>query len=73
MDAPASMRKDYHKRQLSEDSVTADPFQQFTIWWQEAVSAKIEEPNAMTLATASIDGLPAARTVLLKAFDVNGF
>jgi pyridoxamine 5'-phosphate oxidase len=46
---------------------------QFKTWWQQVLNSKITEPNAMTLATASVDGVPAARIVLLKDFDNNGF
>jgi pyridoxamine 5'-phosphate oxidase len=73
MNSLADMRKDYQLQKLSEESVAEDPFLQFNIWWSEAVAAKIDEVNAMTLATASGEGVPAARTVLLKAFDENGF
>ncbi|HLY70058.1 MAG TPA: pyridoxamine 5'-phosphate oxidase [Puia sp.] len=73
MDSLADMRKDYQLQRLSEESVDENPFLQFTRWWHEAVEAKIDEVNAMTLATASGEGVPAARTVLLKAFDENGF
>ena len=52
---------------------SADPFHQFGLWWQEAIAASIDEINAMTLATASADGVPAARMVLLKGYDANGF
>ena len=50
-----------------------DPTRQFDIWWHEAVKAKIIEVNAMTLATASADGIPSARTVLMKGFSEKGF
>lgn len=50
-----------------------DPFLQFDNWWKEAIGANLEEMNAMTLATASADGMPDARIVLLKAVDENGF
>ena len=45
----------------------------FEKWWQEALAADIDEVNAMTLATASIDGVPSARIVLLKGYDEKGF
>lgn len=73
MNSLADMRKDYQLQKLSEESVAENPFMQFNTWWSEAVAAKIDEVNAMTLATASGEGIPAARTVLLKAFDENGF
>lgn len=58
---------------LLEADLLPDPFQQFGIWMQEAVAAKLPEPTAMTLATADAKGRPSARTVLLKAFDERGF
>src|SRR6185503_15060486 len=51
----------------------ANAIKQFEKWWNEAVNSKIDEVNAMTLATASIDGLPSARIVLLKGFSEKGF
>src|SRR5579872_6244307 len=69
----ADIRKDYKLRSLSENDILRDPIPQFDKWWQEALHAGIEEPNAMTLATASADGMPDARIVLLKAFDSHGF
>jgi pyridoxamine 5'-phosphate oxidase len=69
----ADIRKEYKLRTLSEKDVHPDPFQQFDKWWQEAVHSNLEEVNAMTLATASADGMPDARIVLLKGFDKNGF
>ena len=69
----ADLRKDYKLKSLSEKEVDADPFRQFQLWWDEAVAAQIEEVNAMTLATASSDGIPAARIVLLKGLTGRGF
>ncbi|MBS1576088.1 MAG: pyridoxamine 5'-phosphate oxidase [Bacteroidetes bacterium] len=69
----ADIRKDYLSRTLSESEVAPDPLQQFDVWWNEALKSEIEEPNAMTLATASSDGFPSARIVLLKGFDKKGF
>lgn len=73
MSTIADIRTDYRQRSLSENDVQPDPLQQFGVWWDEAVSSKIEEVNAMTLATASVDGLPAARIVLMKGYDHRGF
>jgi pyridoxamine 5'-phosphate oxidase len=73
MQSIADIRKDYKLRSLSEKEMAADPFLQFTQWWEDAVNAQIDEINAMTLATASSDGLPAARIVLLKGYDEKGF
>jgi pyridoxamine 5'-phosphate oxidase len=67
------IRKEYIQESLEEGNVSPDAIHQFSSWWNEAVKSNIEEPNAMTLATASSDGLPSARIVLLKGFDVNGF
>jgi pyridoxamine 5'-phosphate oxidase len=71
--AIADLRKEYASQQLLEADVIPDPIKQFGKWWEQAISSQIQEPNAMTLATASRDGLPAARIVLLKGFDENGF
>lgn len=69
----ADIRKEYKLRTLSEKDVHPDPIGQFDKWWQEAIHSHLEEVNAMTLATASADGMPDARIVLLKGFDENGF
>jgi pyridoxamine 5'-phosphate oxidase len=69
----AGIRKDYSQKVLSETSINSNPFKQFELWWEEAMSAQIDELNAMTLATASADGVPSARTVLLKDFSDEGF
>lgn len=53
--------------------MAADPITQFTVWFEEALAAGLPEPNAMVLATASAQGLPSARTVLLKGYDERGF
>jgi pyridoxamine 5'-phosphate oxidase len=67
------IRKDYKLKSLLEDDVLPDPLNQFSVWWNEAVNSKIEEVNAMTLATATPNGLPSARIVLLKGFTKEGF
>ena len=69
----ADLRRDYSSQTLLEANVAAHPVEQFERWWQQAVDSQIIEPNAMTLATASPDGMPAARIVLLKGFSKNGF
>ncbi len=69
----AAIRKTYSQKSLSEKDAATDPITQFGNWWDEAVGSSIDEVNAMTLATASADGLPSARIVLLKGFDENGF
>ena len=68
----ADLRKDYSLAGLAEKDLARDPFRQFEKWFQEAEAAKIPEPNAMTLATATREGRPSARTVLLKGIDGRG-
>ena len=69
----ADIRKDYMLETLSEKDVEQNAIQQFSKWWQEAIASSIDEVNAMTLATATPDGKPSARIVLLKGFDHAGF
>jgi pyridoxamine 5'-phosphate oxidase len=68
-----SLRHEYTSASLTETTVNANPIKQFELWLEEAVTAKVNDPNAMTLATATTDGRPSARIVLLKGFDANGF
>jgi pyridoxamine 5'-phosphate oxidase len=68
----ADLREDYRLKSLDFTDVTSDPLLQFDTWFQEAVTAQILEPNAMTLATVS-DGKPSARVVLLKGLNTEGF
>jgi pyridoxamine 5'-phosphate oxidase len=69
----AALRKDYRLKTLNEEDVAPTAIEQFSRWWDEAVASEIEEVNAMTLATATPDGMPSARIVLLKSFDEEGF
>jgi len=69
----ASLRRNYARQSLSESDVLHDPIAQFAVWFEEALSSQLTEPNAMTLATANLSGRPSARTVLLKSFDKQGF
>ena len=69
----AALRKEYSSRSLLENDIADDPVKQFQTWWMQAVESEIDEPNAMTLATASSEGIPSARIVLLKSFDASGF
>jgi pyridoxamine 5'-phosphate oxidase len=73
MNTIADIRKEYKLQSLSEKDALPDPFAQFSKWWNEATNAGIDEVNAMTLASASADGMPDARIVLLKGFDDRGF
>jgi pyridoxamine 5'-phosphate oxidase len=67
------MRKEYDVGSLSETDVDADPLRQFEKWFGQALAANLPDPNAMALATATPDGQPSARMVLLKTFDAAGF
>lgn len=69
----AAIRKDYALSSLTERDVDPDPIRQFEQWFADALSAQALEPNAMTLATATRDGVPSARIVLLKGVDPRGF
>lgn len=69
----ADLRREYASRALTESDAHDDPIQQFSLWFGEALKAELLDTNAMTLATASTDGVPAARIVLLKGFDEAGF
>ena len=69
----AEMRRDYTRDGLNEADLDPDPMAQFRRWFGEACDTEGLEANAMVLATASRDGIPAARVVLLKGFDARGF
>lgn len=69
----ASLRHDYVAHGLRRADLAADPIKQFAIWFGEAAAAQIRDVNAMTLATATPDGSPSARIVLLKAISDRGF
>jgi pyridoxamine 5'-phosphate oxidase len=69
----ADIRRDYKLQSLSERDVAPDAIAQFAAWWTDVLKSEIVEPNAVTLATASSDGVPSARIVLLKGFDEKGF
>ena len=73
MSSIAHIRKDYRLHALNTEEAATNAIEQFDRWWQDAVKSDIDEVNAMTLATASSDGLPAARIVLLKGFHPDGF
>ncbi|WP_114938291.1 pyridoxamine 5'-phosphate oxidase [Mucilaginibacter endophyticus] len=68
-----NLRQDYSASTLSENSTKGDPIKQFEQWFNEALEAKLHEPNAMTLSTATVNGKPSARIVLLKGFNTGGF
>lgn len=58
---------------LHEDDLNPDPFKQFATWFEEAKSTDLQYPEAMSAATATPDGTPSVRMVLLKGFDERGF
>src|SRR5678816_4477644 len=58
---------------LDEKTIDRDPIKQFQLWFNDALAAKLPLPEAMTLATATPDGKPSARMVLLKQVDEDGF
>ena len=73
MSSLADLRREYASRALTEAEALDDPIQQFALWFGEALKSELLDTNAMTLATASRNGVPAARIVLLKGFDEAGF
>lgn len=69
----SSKRKDYIKAKLELSDLASDPIAQFERWYLEAEKSGTEEPNAMTLSTATLDSRPSSRIVLLKGFNSKGF
>src|SRR5918912_183100 len=69
----ADLRREYARARLDAQGVSPEPLLEFARWFAEARAAELYEPEAMTLATATADGVPSARMVLLKAFDERGF
>jgi len=69
----ADLRKDYGQAVLDESAVADDPIDQFTHWFEEALKAEVNEPNAMSVATVDAEGRPSSRIVLVKQFDARGF
>ena len=68
----ADLRKSYERAELDESASRSDPLEQFGLWFQQALDAKVPEPNAMTLATVGPDQRPSTRIVLIKGFDARG-
>lgn len=68
----ANLRKSYERDELDETASAADPLRQFEHWFQQALSAELPEPNAMTVATVAGDGRPSTRVVLIKGYDERG-
>ena len=69
------LRREYsaHNGHLLEQNISPDPFKQFEKWFADAIAAKLDLPDAMTLATATPNGVPSARMVVLRGFDEKGF
>lgn len=68
----SDMRLSYERGSLDEAHAAPDPLQQFQLWFEDALAAKIPEPNAMTVATVGAGGRPSTRIVLIKEFDERG-
>jgi pyridoxamine 5'-phosphate oxidase len=68
-----AIRREYTKSSLTVKNVNKNPFKQFEKWFDEVLKSGFLEPNAMTVATASKEGKPTARILLLKGFDESGF
>ncbi|MBT4832093.1 MAG: pyridoxamine 5'-phosphate oxidase [Porticoccaceae bacterium] len=66
-------RREYNYGRLSRESLRDDPFDQFTLWMNQAIEAGVQDPTAMSVATVSAEGKPWQRMVLLKGFDAQGF
>jgi pyridoxamine 5'-phosphate oxidase len=69
----SELRKEYLFSSLDEKKIASDPLRQFSNWFEDAVAAEIEEPNAMVLSTSDADGNVSGRVVLLKGIENNGF
>lgn len=67
------LRKEYLFHPLSEDEIGTNPYEQFTGWFEDAIRAKVDEPNAMVLSTSDLEGNISARVVLLKGIEKGGF
>ena len=67
------IREGYIYGRLSEGELVGDPYKQFQIWFQQALDAHVNLPDAMTLATVDANGSPSARIVGLRGFDSRGF
>jgi|ERR1019366_4738266 pyridoxamine 5'-phosphate oxidase len=68
-----SLRHDFSKQKLNESDVNDNPILQFEKWFKEAVDTHVNEPNAMSVSTATIDGKPSSRILLLRNFNEDGF
>lgn len=67
------IRRDFAKEELNESTIADNPIRQFSTWFEQALSADLLDPNAMTLSTVNKEGIPSSRIVLLKGVDQQGF
>ena len=68
-----TMRQEYTTKGLHKKDMLSNPYEQFELWFNQALEVKLIEPNAFTLATVGVDMKPSQRTVLLKRYDESGF
>lgn len=68
-----NLRTEYTKGGLERDNLHENPIEQFKVWMQQTIAAKLPDPNAMTIATVDASGQPSQRIVLLKQLDDRGF
>lgn len=68
-----TLRREYSRQVITKENVKPDPFDQFSIWFNEALDSDVTDANAMTLSTSDSSGQPSSRIVLLKGFDEGGF
>ncbi len=68
-----SLRREYLRGGLNREDLHDDPFEQFSLWMQQAIDLQFPDPTAMTIATVNTGGQPSQRIVLLKHFDKQGF
>lgn len=72
-DRARQLRVDYESTPLSKADTAEEPIEQFDRWFNEAIAAGVDQPNAMVVSTVSARGAPSSRTVLMKSFDADGF
>jgi len=73
MDKLSDLRENYDRQEIDPQAFQKNPLEQFKVWFDDALTAGLYEPNAMTLATVSKEGIPSARMVLLKGLTNEGF
>jgi len=72
-DSISQLRRDFTKASFNEQNAAQNPFEQFKLWFADAVDSDFLDPNAFTFSTCSLKGKPSSRILLLKNFDENGF